>query len=258
MCLGTTAFLLNQVPDNKFLSFVFFATLCSYNLHWYLSTNSQNNGERILWSQQNRHLQFFLFLIGLIGSIFFGLFLLKFWLWLGFAAFITLLYTSPKMPYANLILLKKIAFGKTIYLALVWVYVTCILPIVINASTWDSDFIWFILSRLCLIYANCILFDLRDKEADINEGIRSLITYLSDKNIMKLFISSVLLFLIFGLMTIVATDWVYTATLLFPGVLLAASYRYFRQNLSDFTYYFLLDGLLILSSVLLLVLKLWY
>ena len=259
MCMGTTVFLLNQLPDRNFLAFVFFSTMCSYNLHWYLSRDAQTNGERLQWSQQNSYLQGFLFLLGLFGSAFFALFLLKFWLWIGVAAFLTFLYTAPKIPLGQFKRLKNIAYGKTFYLSMVWMYVTCILPLIVKSAQWNPDFIWFILSRFFLIYANCILFDFRDREEDLKEGIRSLITYLNERGIDKLFYFSIMLFLFFGLMTKGRECvWEKTATLIFPGILLAGLYRYFKQNFSDYTYYFLLDGLVILSSVLLISLNLFH
>jgi len=253
MCAGTTLFLVQQWPTIPFLGFVLFSTLCSYNLHWYFSVHAQDQGNRTVWSQKYRSSHLSLFWLGLGGSVFFGLFLLKFWVWMALAAFLTFLYTAPKLPFEPLNGLKKIAYGKTFYLALVWTYVTCILPLVTLEPVWKPEATGFILHRFFLIYANCILFDLRDRDADIREGIRSLITWLNEKGIRFLFTLSILL----SLLSVfwpnrISSGWAATATLCLPAVLLAALYSYFRKNQSDYLYYGLLDGLLILSSVLLI------
>ena len=254
MCMSSTSFLAHQLPDLHFLAFVFFSTMCSYNLHWFFSVHASDQRNRVLWTQQYRFMHLFLFIGGLFGACFFGLFLLDFWPWIGLAGLLSFLYTAPKIPFPWFRRLKKIAYGKTIYLATVWLYVTCILPIVVSSIPWSSDFIWFILSRFFLMYANCILFDLRDREADIKDGIRSMVTSLNQRGIGILFACSIFLFILFSLMAKSdQNQWYEIAVLIFPGILLAGLYKYFKQNQSDYAYYFLLDGLLILSPVMLLV-----
>jgi 4-hydroxybenzoate polyprenyltransferase len=230
--------------------------MCSYNLHWYFSVHASDQRNRVLWTQQYRFMHLFLFIGGLFGASFFGLFLLDFWPWIGLAGLLSFLYTAPKIPFPLFQRMKKIAYGKTIYLAAVWLYVTSILPIVVSSISWSSDFIWFILSRFFLMYANCILFDLRDREADIKDGIRSMVTSINQMGIRILFVCSIFLFILFSFMAKNGQNqWYEIAVLLFPGILLAVLYGYFKRHQSDYTYYFLLDGLLILSPVMLLVLR---
>jgi 1,4-dihydroxy-2-naphthoate octaprenyltransferase len=103
------------------------------------------------------------------------------------------------------------------------------------------------------VYAICILFDLRDREDDKEAGIRSLITYLSKENIFLLFILSLLVFA-------VATVWMLrydyslltVMVLLIPGIITGAIYNYARTHFSDMLYYFVLDGLMALSAMLML------
>jgi hypothetical protein len=71
---------------------------------------------------------------------------------------------------------RKVALGKTIFLAFVWMYVTTILPIIFQQGMeYQLCFIYGqpVFSRYMLI---CILFDYRDREDDKANGIRSLIT----------------------------------------------------------------------------------
>jgi hypothetical protein len=79
---------------------------------------------------------------------------------------------------------------------------------------------------------------------------------LNQRGIRILFVCSIFLFIIFSLMAKNGQNqWYEIAVLLFPGILLAGLYKYFKQNQSDYAYYFMLDGLLILSPVMLLVLR---
>jgi len=129
-------------------------------------------------------------------------------------------------------------------------YVTTILPLLLSDQSWRMDFSLFSAGRFFLIYAICILFDYRDKEYDKSIGIRSLITWLSDKNITRLFILSLSLFTIFtvGLFQY-GHSYNVIIVLLIPGLITAGLYRYAKRNFSDILYYFVLDGLMAFSSL---------
>ncbi len=195
-----------------------------------------------------------LFVIGVAGTIYFLSFLLKHWLWLGFAAFTTFLYSAPKVPHPYFRALRKVAIGKTIFLAVEWMFVTTVLPFVYAEQNWRMDFILFILSRFFLVYAICILFDYRDRADDKVAGIRSMITYFGEKGITRLFIFSLLIFMF---STVLMAAYGYSVKsivlLLVPGCIVALLYNYSRENFTDMFYYFLLDGLMMLSGLLMLI-----
>jgi hypothetical protein len=116
------------------------------------------------------------------------------WEWLLATAFITFLYSAPKIPFPPFNHLKKIAVGKTIFLSLVWTHTTAILPLVLSNVHWQDQHFLFVINRFFLIYPICILFDYRDREEDKREGIKSMITHFSEKGIKALFYSSLLIF----------------------------------------------------------------
>ena len=254
MANQTYQFLLNSRPNRQLLLFIFFSTICSYSFHWYLTSQSVIPSQRIHWLQQNRKIYLFLFFIGLTGSGILFFCLLSYWHWLLIAAVITFLYSAPKISHPYFRALRKVALGKTIFLAMVWMFVTTILPVAVSQQPWRNDFFLFILSRFFLIYAICILFDFRDREDDKAAGIRSLITFLSNRNISVLFVFTLVIFT-------VATIWMlrynYSSLqimlLLIPGIITACLYNYARRNFSDMLYYFVLDGLMALSAILMLI-----
>ncbi len=256
MVYQTCQLLLIHSPSTNLLLFVFFSTICSYSFHWYLTADSIIPSPRVEWTQRNRTIILALFIIGLAGAIVFFILLIKFWFWLLLATVITFLYSAPKIPHPWFRALRKVALGKTIFLAMVWMYVTTILPIVISNQPWRTDFTLFVISRFFLVYAICILFDYRDREDDKAAGIRSLITYLSAKGITRLFVFSLLIFAIatVGLLYYYQSPLT-VALLLVPGIITAALYNYARNNFHDLLYYFVLDGLMALSAILMLVIK---
>src|SRR5690349_9166580 len=142
--------------DLYFIAFVFFSTICSYSFHWYLSSPSVLSSPRIAWQHRHHSLHLVFFIVGLIGSAIFFLYLRDHWFWLLVSAIITFLYTAPKIPHPYFRVLRKIALGKTIFLAFVWMYVTTILPVLISDRPWQPGFFLFIISRFFLIYAICI------------------------------------------------------------------------------------------------------
>jgi len=254
MANQTYHFLLHTYTNQYLLFFVLFSTICSYSFHWYLTTESVISSSRIIWLKQNRQLHLIFFFIGIVGTAIFFFYLIHYWFWLAIAAVVTFLYSAPKIPHKHFRALRKVALGKTIFLAFVWMYATTILPIIISPVKWQPHFILFILSRFFLIYAICILFDYRDREDDKAAGIRSLITYLNEKSILSLFIFSLIVFSISTLMML-QYDYELLDVLLifFPGIIVALIYRYAIKNFSDIFYYLVLDGLMALSSIIMLV-----
>jgi 4-hydroxybenzoate polyprenyltransferase len=246
--------LLQSKPSFNFLAFVFFSTICSYNFHWYLTAKSVTPYQRISWAQQHKGWHLILYIIGLAGCAFYFFTISKHWAALAFGALLTFLYSAPKIPQTFFKALKKIAIGKTVFLSFVWMYVTTVLPIIISGEHWKTDFILFALSRLFLIYAICILFDYRDREDDKNDGIKSMITYLGEKGINNLFFISLLLF---AASTVCLYKYNYSFSIIFilliPGIILASLYKYAKKNFSDYLYYFILDGLMMFSGLLMLV-----
>lgn len=152
--------------------------------------------------------------------------------------------------------LRRIAVGKTIFLAFVWMYVTSLLPFLISGRAWQPAFTWFACSRFLLIYAICILFDYRDREDDKADGIRSMITWFNDRGINILFSISLALFAVCTTMLYTAGFAVVTiAVLLVPGIITGTLYNYAKRNFSDYLYYFVLDGLMMLSAILMMFLR---
>lgn len=232
--------------------FVFSGTVCSYNFHWYLTPPHINSSsQKIIWNISNRHIHFTLFLIGLTASAVFAFLLIAHWLWLAITAFVTFLYSAPKIRHPRAFFLRKIAVGKTIFLAFAWTHVTAILPLVINNNQLTNTEIGFVVNRFFFIYAICILFDYRDRENDKKEGVKTLITYLTEPGIDVLFWGSILVFGITILFLSFYFSLFIILALLFPGVLLSFLYYPSKNNLSDYRYYFVLDGLMMLSALIL-------
>jgi 4-hydroxybenzoate polyprenyltransferase len=256
MIWQTSWLLLDSPPSGHLMGFVFFSTICSYNFHWYLTPQSSTSSRRVLWTQHHKTLHFILYLTGAACAAIYFFSLRQHWLALCFGGFVTFLYSAPKLPQPLFKNLKKIAVGKTIFLAFVWMYVTTLLPIFIAGAGWNMPYTLFAISRFFLIYAICILFDYRDREDDRADGIRSLITRLNERGIDRLFALSLVLYAA----ATIGLYWYHyplyeIVLLLIPGGITGALYGYAKRNFSDYLYYFVLDGLMMFSGLLMLLFR---
>jgi 4-hydroxybenzoate polyprenyltransferase len=244
-----------QLPFALYL-FVFSGSVCSYNFHWYLAPPGfTEKSSKQKWSLSNKKIHLVLFVIGLTGAGVSAFLLLEHWFWLGVTAFLTFLYSAPLIEHPFTIWLRRIAIGKTIYLAIAWMHVTTLLPLVMESGIISTPHIFFVLNRFFFIYAICIVFDRRDAKSDRKAGIKSLITYLSPKGVDRLFWFTLLLVLAttYGLLnTFTTAD---TIILLLPALIMGLLYNYSKRNTSDYLYYFLLDGLMALSAPILILAK---
>lgn len=248
--------LLHSLPDKYFLGFVFSATICSYSFHWYLTSQSLIESPRNEWLKKHRIFHLIFFFIGLIGSAIFFFFLLPYWLWLSISAIITFLYSAPKIHHPYFRALRKAAIGKTIFLALVWMYVTTMLPVIIAGVHFTMPIILFVISRFFFIYAICIMFDFRDRADDKAAGIRSMVTWFSEKGVDRLFFISLFIFATCSIFQFRYNfSFLSIILLLIPGIIAAIIYEYAKSNFSDYLYYFILDGLMMFSALLMLVFR---
>src|SRR5688572_24362296 len=95
-------------PDFSVIAFIFFSTLSSYSFHWYLTPDIDLPSSRLYWLKRHRTTHIILFLTSLLGVGFYGMLLVEHWRWLLLAAFITFLYTAPKIPHPWLRSLRKV------------------------------------------------------------------------------------------------------------------------------------------------------
>lgn len=240
-------------PPAHFAGFLFFSTLASYSIHWYLTDETTEiTASRTSWLGKNKWLHATFFVISSIGCAFFLLKELSYTKWIVPAIFLTLLYTAPKFPFQPFMTLKKFILGKTILLALMWTYVTTALPYFIMNQPWEHTYSLFFINRFTLIFPICILFDLRDKEYDKQTGVKSLVTLLPPQKIKIVFNIFVILNIITALLTGYFSHFsiVDNFILLIPIILTFSLYNSAIKTKNDYLFYFILDGLMALSPIL--------
>ncbi|GEP89590.1 hypothetical protein CTE07_12350 [Chitinophaga terrae (ex Kim and Jung 2007)] len=239
-----------EYDQTTFYLFVFFSTICSYNFHWYLTPNTYSGSERLHWGDRHRNMMLVFFVIGMLGAIYFFWQLRAHWLAVSGSVVLTFLYSAPKIPHPTFRWLSKIAIGKTLFLTGVWTYVTTLLPALVANTPFRESVVLLVVHRFALIYAICILFDYRDLESDKKEGIRTLITYLDEPMLNKLYYFSLLLAAIFAGLMGPFISFPAVITLMIPVLITALLTRKAQHSHADYLYYFVLDGLMALSAVI--------
>lgn len=251
MTQNTLWFLHIKHTNHTYTYFVFFATLASYNFHWYFTHDNNMHSERINWLNANKNIHLLLLVIGILGIIIFSPFLVQQAVWVLPAIIFTILYSAPKVPIAKFQEFTKYIPGKTLLLAITWTYVTAILPIIIYGFQWNNAATLFVVNNFLLVLPICILFDIRDKETDKQSGLKSIVIAFPTQIIKIIFMCSLALNIItaFILYTFHA-NLLQTIYLMIPALLTLLLYETAVNTRNDYLYYFILDGLMMLSAIL--------
>jgi hypothetical protein len=237
-----------------FLCLIFFSTLSSYSLHWYLTPVVITHSDRIIWTLSKKYILWNHFIIGSIITLILLILHSDLWIYFLPAALLTFIYTAPKLPFRPFTYLQHWAIAKTLYLSVLWTFVTAILPILANVNVLLFKPIhWiFILNRFLLIHAICILFDFRDRQEDQQNGIKSMITYASTKDLYFLFSCINIGFIItFWFLFQQNLSLSIVLSMIAPCLILLLTFQYSMRAQSDYWFYGMLDGLVLLSSIVL-------
>ena len=235
-----------------FVGFVFFSTLASYSVHWYLTdAATEVRDRRTTWLSANKRVHLVFLILSATGSIIFLMLEIENFVWILPAIFLTLMYSAPKIPLPLFQKLKPHIWGKTFLLAAMWAYITAAMPLLVEQMEWKPYYWFFLLNRFALIFAICILFDLRDRELDKTAGIKSIVTLLKTPQIKIVFTVSVLLSIICGLLLLNTLQSIWLIWILIaPAFLTYFLYTTAMNSLNDYLFYFILDGLMALSPLL--------
>lgn len=252
LCFQTNTLL--HLPHNQNLyGFIFFSTLCSYNFYWLLSKFYFSDRKFNVVFIKKQFTFFFIFIVAGICTIYYVLKLPWLLPFIALGLIFTLLYTLPLWPFSFTKKLQHAGFFKTVLLSLTWAYVTIFLPVLdvydVNLTLKLYVLLLFA-SRFFFMLLLCIIFDTRDISIDKINGLHSLATDVSKMNlriilafVYILHILSALLFCFYFANIIQAVAFI------FVGIVFWILYAQSLKNKSYVFYYFLVDGLMLLSAV---------
>jgi 4-hydroxybenzoate polyprenyltransferase len=228
--------------------FLFFSSTCAYSFHWYWTT-TQQNGEKDIWSLKNKNGLFILSLLTFLAGLYCAIQLpLNSILYAIPLVLMSIVYTAPKIPHFKQ--LSKYIKVKSFYLALAWSYTIAILPFLVSEGNLQKLQFHFGFQQFAIFYAICILFDYRDRVADMQGGIKNLLYQFGGPVLSKIMI----VLCCASILSIIYCELAWSARFLLwiPAFIFIIFHRQWMQQKDDFTYYGIIDGLLFVNGLLML------
>lgn len=185
---------------HPYLFLIFFATLCEYNVHRFVTVITQKaalESDKHKWVKDHLMGFYILVFLSVVGFII-TVFLAKREVLLGLApiALITLFYSIP--VYGNkktIFRLRGIPYLKIFMISFTWSAATILLPVIHSGQHFPPwHMALMMIERFIFVFAITIPFDTRDMEADKAVGLKTLPLWLGEKTSMALSYIAVLAF----------------------------------------------------------------
>ena len=229
---------------------VFFATLAAYNLYWILCKLTNDNKEKVGKKFNSYAGYFILFVAGSIAVLDYLWQMPSFFPIVTVASILTFLYLLPVISSVKFRLNRNTGFIKTLLLAFTWSFFTVLIPAYGEIKAHLNHVVPLFLMRFFFMLMLCIIFDSRDVSIDKLRNLPSIATDFSKKTltIIMMFVLGGYVLSLFWLHQIFQNT-TYLFLLLSIGALTYIIYLLALKTRGYYFYYFLVDGLMILSAL---------
>ncbi|MES2655307.1 MAG: UbiA family prenyltransferase [Bacteroidota bacterium] len=177
---------------HPYLFLIFFATLFEYNLHRLITviTNKEVlQDPKHKWVNNNLPAFYFIVAVSVIGFVI-AVLLAKNTVLITLIpiALITLFYSTPLTNKSKgLFRLRQIPFLKIFLIAFVWSTITILLPVIHSGiSILHTHVLSMLVERFLFVFAITLPFDVRDIDADKQEGLQTIPLHIGENNTMRL------------------------------------------------------------------------
>jgi 4-hydroxybenzoate polyprenyltransferase len=229
---------------------VFFSTWVIYAIHRLVSLDKVDKSLKVdrfqIIAHYQRHIQFYTFLATIgVGVCFFFLQPIT-QVALVLPGLLSLGYVIPFLGEQKK-RLRDINFIKIFLIAIVWSYVTVLLPLLEYQIPIDANIVGMFVERMLFIFIITLPFDLRDWEIDRRNGVQTLPAVLGVSKTLE--VAFVLLLLWLGM-----TYFLYSSTiwggLVLTGIITGGLIGLSPKQKQDYFFTGLVDGTMILQAVL--------
>jgi 4-hydroxybenzoate polyprenyltransferase len=241
---------INIKTSPALLGLVFFSTLVIYALHRLVSLSKVDKSLEVerfnVIGTYKRHIQIYAGL-GIVGGAVCFFFLNPPTQYaLVIPALLSLAYVIPFMGNKKL-RLRDVHFVKIFLIAIVWSYVTVLLPFLEHEIAIGIRELGVLLERILFIFVITLPFDLRDWEIDQKNQVRTIPATIGVKNTLwlALFILVIWAVLVFQIYTLAIT-----VALFISGISTGILVYYSPQQKHDYYFTALMDGTMILQYAL--------
>jgi 4-hydroxybenzoate polyprenyltransferase len=159
----------------------------------------------------------------------------------------------PLWPIKIFAKVKNVGIFKTMLLSFAWAYITTLIPIFDVSHKLvlqNTSIILLFATKFSFMLLLCIIFDARDIAVDKMNGLHSIATAFSPSKLHVLVIVVFLFHLITAFMFCFYTSTLYHAlSFIGIGIIFLAVFTYGSKKRGYFFYYFIVDGLMIISAI---------
>lgn len=254
MVLQTEYTFSGQIRWSDYAAFVFTATLFTYALHRVVGLEKvspfQEKGRFLVISDFKSHIWIYAVLAGATCLYFF----LQMAWWAQIALVVPgILSMGYVLPiFGKKRRLRDFNFVKIFLIAIVWSWVTVLIPAVYSGVVFSANLLIMAFERAIFVFAITLPFDIRDLKVDQHTGVKTIPAAIGIKNA-KLLAYSSLAFLLILVQININMDF-YPNSFLLPYVLsalIAAVFIYYSNSeRHDYFYTAGVDGLMIVQFVL--------
>lgn len=244
MCLGYD-------PHNLWLYvFLFFATLLSYNVHFFLAARKSNASEQLSWFRKKQLQVHALNLFSLLVVFVAGWQVRHLFPVLLPAIVFNAAYTAPLFFTGEMKLPLPFTFIKSYFIGFTWAYVTVILPLKDVQASFSFDAALLFLNRFFLVSIATLIFDWRDRYRDLQWGVVTPANLFSEQQFRYFFLVNLLAYSAVTIQLAATTEHALHYLQLIIVPVMWQLYRTAYRQSSDAFYLLYVDGLLVLSPLL--------
>lgn len=232
------------------ISFVFFATLLSYNVHFTFAARKSTSTDQLLWFHQTKTFTLVFNILTLAATLWFWWKIREITVLILISILINASYTAPLLLKKPIKLPSYLTFIKSYFIGFVWSYATVVLPLAFFHVEPELNEIFLFASRILLVALATMIFDYRDKLRDFESGVHTPANLMNEKQFTVFFLINVLIYLF----TVVFLAYRFSNSThllqIIPGLVLIYLLRESKRQDTDLFYLGWVDGVLILSSLL--------
>lgn len=250
LCWQTYIILSSYVYNYNLAGFLFFATLLSYNTHFWLASKKNTSSLQLNWFRQHQIFTLVFNIVAFIATVYFWYQVKEITGIILIAILLNAAYTAPLLFKSPLKLPLLFTFIKSYFIGFTWAFVTTVLPLKLLGPEQGLPVSLLFLQRFMLVSIATIIFDCRDRLLDREWGVHTPANFLNEKQLRLFFIINLLIYAVIVLCMSVSSGNYLHLLQLIPALVLWQLFQQSARTNSDVFYLVWVDGVLILSPLL--------
>jgi len=230
--------------------FLFFATLLSYNTHFWLAARKSYRSEQLKWFRKKQTLVHLLNMGSLVAVLISGWQIPQLLLPLLPALLFNAAYTAPLLVSGKVKLPVVFTFVKSYFIGFTWAWVTVVVPVKDLQLSLTPETLLLFMNRLLLVSIATLIFDWRDRYSDQEWGVLTPANLFTEKQYRYFFLLNLACYGLLTIQQVMISGEIlhYLQLALIP--LMWHLYRYSHRQPPDSFYLLYVDGLLVLAPCL--------